>query len=191
MRTSHTSSLARIGSALALVLALAGCTKGGQFDPTELMNTEMFESKKKLSGPREPLFPNGVPGATTGVPSDLVKGYQPPPDQAAASDIPAAPEPVKPKPKAMPKPKPKIARAPPAPARTQINVGLRPGAPAQQERQSSQSVWPAAPATAPAANAPASQSVWPAPPSTGPARQAAQPSGSIWPDPPAPGTSSQ
>jgi hypothetical protein len=34
MQTPRISSLFRLGSALALVLVIAGCTMGGQFDPT-------------------------------------------------------------------------------------------------------------------------------------------------------------
>src|SRR5690349_8049692 len=74
----------RAASAVALALLIAGCTKGGQFDPTEVFNSDMFDSKKKLKGERAPVFPEGVPGASTGVPADLVKGYQPPADQPDA-----------------------------------------------------------------------------------------------------------
>ena len=188
-------SLVRLGSALTLAVVLAGCTPGGQFDPTTMFDNDMFNTKKKVSGDREPLFPNGVPGTSTGVPPDLVKGYQPPPDQAAdngaaAAAAPPSPEPPKPK----PKPKPKLARArapkqdsafdqkPP----TRINIGLAPksGAPAQQGGGGSQSPWPAP--TQNASTQP-SQSPWPAPPG----QQTAQPSQSIWPNPPAPNTSTQ
>ena len=79
-------ALVRNASALAVVLALAGCTQGGQFDPTEVLAADPFGTKKKLQGEREPLFPSGVPGAETGVPHDLVKGYQPPPEQTAAEE---------------------------------------------------------------------------------------------------------
>ena len=176
-------SLFRVGSALALVLVLAGCTKGGQFDPTELFNSDVFDSKKKIKGDREPLFPNGVPGTTTGVPEDLVKGYQPPPDQADANTAPApAPEAAKPK----PKPKPKLAVAPAKPAPTRISVGPKPVA---GQQAPSQTDWPAPPPTGPAQQS--QQSVWPAPPPTGPGQRTAQPSQAIWPNPPAPGTSSQ
>src|SRR5580700_9368670 len=99
-------SLLRIGSALALVLVLAGCTKGGQFDPTEIFNNDSFDTKKKIKGDRELVFPNGVPGATTGVPADLVKGYQAPPEQAdatATQPAPAAPVAAAPKPALKPK----------------------------------------------------------------------------------------
>ena len=204
MPMGRTASLARLGSALALVLVLAGCTKGGQFDPTDVFSTDMFDTKKKLQGQREPVFPNGVPGTTTGVPQDLVKGYQPPPDQAANNgDVPGAPAaaeaaPAKPEPK--PKPKPKVARASPPsqdpvwnqkpkPKRTQISVGPAPSAaaPAQQGSEGSQTAWPAPPPTGSAQQtAQPAQSVWPAPPPTGSVQQAAQPSQSIWPTPPAP-----
>ena len=163
-------SILRAGSALAFVLVLlpflGACTKGGQFDPTELLNNDMFDSKKKLSGQREAVFPSGVPGATSGVPADLVKGYQPPPDpaDADASQPPpgggapgagpktaAATADAKPKPK--PKPRPKIATAPaeapaqdpiwnqtqPARGPTRINVGAKPAAPAPAQDQGASS----------------------------------------------------
>jgi len=172
--------LVRAGSAAALVLALAGCTPGGQFDPTTLFANDTFDTKTKLKGDRQPVFPNGVPGTSSGVPQDLVKGYQPPPDQAADANAPdaAAEEAAKNKPK--PKPKPKVARAPaqpPAPPR-RINIGPSPNQAA-----------PAAPQGA--APQQSQQSAFPPPPPTAPAQQAAPTVESRWPDPPKPGTSSQ
>jgi hypothetical protein len=181
--------LVRAGMAAVLMLALAGCTPGGQFDPTTLLANDMFDTKTKLKGDRQPVFPNGVPGASSGVPQDLVKGYQPPPDQAEASapDA-AAAEAAKNKPK--PKPKPKMARAPaqpPAAPPRRINVGPTPnqGAPAAPQG--------AAPPAQPASPQQSQQSPWPAPPQTAPAQQqqVSQPVESRWPDPPKPGTSSQ
>ena len=75
-------------------------------------------ARTKLKGQREPVFPNGVPGTTTGVPADLVKGYQPPPDQptrtpmqqAAAARRAAAGKARAREPKPKPKPKPQVAR---------------------------------------------------------------------------------
>lgn len=198
---------------LVAASALAACTKGGQFDPTVLLDNDMFGSKKPLQGQREPLFPNGVPGASTGIPADLYRGYQPPPDQAAASIDSATPitptvggepkpaavaEAPKPKPKRKLKPKPKLARererSVPEQSPTRISVGLRkrPASAAQQEGQSSQTAWPAPPPTQssqtdwpapPPTQAQSSQTVWPAPPPTGGA-QPAQSSQSIWPNPP-------
>ena len=85
MPTRRSPLLFRAGSAVALVLVLAGCTPGGQFDPTTMFDNDMFDTKTKLKGDRAAVFPDGVPGTTTGVPADLVKGYQAPPDQAAGA----------------------------------------------------------------------------------------------------------
>jgi len=186
------ASLVRFGSALAVVVLLVGCTKGGQFDPTEMFNSDVFNSKKKLQGQREPLFPGGVPGTETGVPPDqAAAGGGATPDTAAAAE-------AKPKPK--PKPQPKLARAPAQPQRpasqapTRISIGVAPksSAPAQQSSEASQAVWPAPPQGVPAQQTTqSSQSVWPAPPQTAPGQQATQPAQSIWPNPPAPGTFSR
>jgi hypothetical protein len=160
----HTSLLVKAGTATALVLVLAACTPGGQFDPTTIFANDMFDNKKKLQGNREPVFPNGVPGTTSGVPQDLYKGYQPPPDQAADADTGGAPpaaaaEPEKPK----PKPKPKVAAAPaPHPHPTRISVGPAgsspPSAPPAAAPAPPPANWPAAPAPSGA------QSPWPDPP---------------------------
>ncbi len=189
MAFRYHSSLFRAASALAFMLVLEGCTPGGQFDPTALLDNDMFDAKTKLKGQREPLFPNGVPGTTTGVPADLVKGYQPPPDQTDAdADAQTAPAPAAaPKPEEKPKPKPKVAvgrpraraakvEKPPASEPTRIDIGAK-GAPPQQP---SGSPWPNSP---PAAAQQGGQFAWPAPPGA-PAQQPAQPSQSIWPAPP-------
>jgi hypothetical protein len=86
MPMQRVTPIVRFGTAVAFVLVLASCTPGGQFDPTEIFNSQVFDTKTKISGQREPLFPNGVPGTETGVPPDLVKGYQAPPDQDAADN---------------------------------------------------------------------------------------------------------
>jgi hypothetical protein len=188
MPARYSSLPFRIGSAIALALVLAGCTPGGQFDPVTIFDNDMFDTKTKLKGDREPVFPGGVPGTITGVPPDLVKGYQPPPDQAAdANSAPPAPaEAEKPK----PKPKAKVAvQKPPASTPTRINIGAKPGTPAVQQATPAAPAWPAA-QTAPAQRG-SSQSVWPAPTPTAPGQQTAQPSQSVWPNPPAPATTSQ
>ncbi len=174
------SPLVRVGSALAFVLVIAACTPGGNFDPTELVN---IDTKKKIPGDREPLFPNGVPGAETGVPPDLVKGYQPPPEAPAVADAPppavaaavGAVEPAaKPRAKPKPKPKPKVASAPPPAAKQRDPAWDRAPAPAAQTN------WPAPNQPA----APQGQTNWPAPQ----AQQAAPAAQTNWPNPPPPGT---
>ena len=203
MRTRRKVSLFRLGMMLACVSLLAACTKGGQFDPTTLLDNDMFDTKKPLQGQREPVFPGGVPGASTGIPADLYKGYQPPPDEAAsgtatplAPPVAEAERPVE-KPKARPKPKPKLARAPESP-RTTISVGLgkKPKPAAERQPGPAQTEWPAPPSTAqspaaqtawpapPPTSSASSQTAWPAPPPTGGSQPASQPSQSIWPNPP-------
>ncbi len=168
------------GSVLALLAVLAGCTKGGQFDPTEIFNTDTFDTKKKLKGDREPVFPGGVPGATTGVPPDLIKGYQAPPDQPEDAGLPAAPasatKTAAAKPKAKPKPKVAVGPTQQQPQQPQkqdpiwsqgaaqgksapISVGG--SSPPAAQGQSAASPWPAP--SQPAQN---SQTAWPSPPPT-------------------------
>jgi hypothetical protein len=204
MRRHHKLSLFRLGMMLAAASLLGACTKGGQFDPTTLLDSDMFDNKKPLRGQREPVFPGGVPGATTGIPADLYKGYQPPPDEAATDTATPLTPPVaeeqkppertaeKPKPKA--KPRPKVARAP-EPPRTKISIGMsrKPKPAAEQQAGPAQTAWPAPPSTAqsqpaqtawpapPPTQSQPAQTAWPAPP---PTQQAAQPSQSVWPNPP-------
>lgn len=171
----------RAGSLLAILLLVAACTPGGQFDPTEMLSSDVFSNKKKIQGDREPLFPNGVPGTETGVPPDLVKGYQPPPDQAADSGdaaVKAAAAPAKPEPPPKRKPRPKIARASAKPAAAKHahdavwNQKAASPAPTNwptPQSTQAQTNWPAPPATQGQTNWPASPSTqvqtnWPAPP---------------------------
>src|SRR5437764_422276 len=82
-------------AALAFALVLAGCES---FDPLDKLSELdiMGTSKKPLPGERRPVFDSGVPGVPQGVPPELVKGYQPPPE--APPPVVEA-KPVKPKPK--------------------------------------------------------------------------------------------
>ena len=124
---------------MLLVVPLGGMLAGcDSFDTLQL-----FDTKKKLPGTREPVFPNGVPGVTQGIPPELVKGYQeqPTPDPAAAAAAATAEkiDPPKPQPKPKPKPKPRTAAAPQPAAQPAQPTAPQPAAqPAQG--------WPAAPA---------------------------------------------
>jgi len=183
MRVRSIASLVGVAAAVAVAAVLGGCTPGGQFDPTELLSSDVFGTKKRLQGDREPLFPNGVPGTETGVPADLVKGYQPPPEPAENAELtppappaPAAQQPAKPKP--PPKPKPAVASVPPPKPTT----------------KPAQAAWPAPPPAGAAAQTnwpnpqqPAGQTNWPAPPPTGQGQQARPPQPN-WPSPPPSGT---
>jgi hypothetical protein len=171
MPTRHRALLVRAGAVVVLALLLAACTAGGQFDPTEILSSDVFNTKKKITGDREPLFPQGVPGAETGVPPDLVKGYQPPPEPVAvAPDADAAAKTAAAADKPKPKPKPKVASTPP-PAPHDAAFDQKPGNPVQaqppaaawpqQQSQPAQSPWPAQGQTPGQA-----QTNWPAPPSS-------------------------
>jgi hypothetical protein len=162
----------RVGSTvgvLLLGLSLAGCE---DFDPTAIFDSDFFNTKKKLPGERHPVFPEGTPGVAQGVPPELMKGYQPPPEPAvAAKETPnketpkqAAAEPAESKPKPKPKAKPKAE--PKAPEQATASA-----APPAQPAASPQ--WPDPPQAQPA---PAS-GAWPG---------SARPSTGVgWPDPPA------
>lgn len=130
---------------LALCLLLAGCES---FDPGMLTDW-IPDGKKSLPGDRQPVFPQGVPGVSDGVPQELIKGNQPPPDAQTA--LPEEPPP--PPEKLKPKPKPKKVASPPPPRQ-------QPSA----QPQSSQAPWPA---PQPAQAAQPAQSIWPAPPPPG------------------------
>ncbi len=151
-------------SVLALGPMLAGCET---FDPTDLFNSDIFSTKKKLQGERKPVFPEGTPGVDQGVPRELVKGYQAPTDPEPAQAV-VQPE-EKPKPK--PKPKPKVvAKPPPGEPSSPTAVTVRP----------SQSQWPDQPQTQqqqPQRQQPAAGG-WPGSPQSQ--------GGVAWPDPPAP-----
>jgi hypothetical protein len=169
MPTRRPVRLFRAGAALALLLVLGACTAGGNFDPTEIFDNDMFNTKKKLQGTREPLFPQGVPGAETGVPPDLVKGYQPPPEPAAVTPEPgAAPKTAAAAEKPKPKPKPKVAATPPSPpppAAHDPAFDQKPVSPTQAQPPA----WPAPqsqPAQAPWPAPGQAQTSWPTPPAT-------------------------
>jgi hypothetical protein len=97
----------------AAMLASIGFTVAGC---DYLDSLEIFDTKKKLPGERKPVFPEGVPGVTQGIPPDLQKGYNeqaaqqsPDPATTAVQQLTAQPEP---KEKPKPKPKPKLAAKP-------------------------------------------------------------------------------
>jgi hypothetical protein len=185
MPTRRFSMLVRTGSVLSLALVIGACTSGGQFDPTDMFSSDIFNTKKRVQGDREPLFPNGVPGTETGVPPDLVKGYQPPPEQSAdSSDATAKPAAAtaKPEDKPKPKPKPKVAGQTPAKPAHDAAWDQKAGSPTPQPAPTpasappAQGNWPAPPAAQVQTNWPAppptqsSQTNWPAPPPTKPAQ---------------------
>jgi len=161
--------------AAALALPVGGCVN---FDPVDWMAGDWFNTKKPLPGERKPLFPEGVPGVSKGVPPDLIKGNQAAALQDQQAEVPAAilPEEPKPKPRAKPKPKPKVVQQAAEPERRPTSVTVRPSQPPPQQQQQQ---WPDPPAQRPQQQ----QGQWPDPPG-GTQRPAG--GGVQWPDPPAP-----
>ena len=170
MRTIH-----RVVLLTALAISTFGLTAcSGGFDPDKFDIFGLNE-KKKLPGERKDVFPGGVPGVTQGIPPELMKGNQPPPETAQApapaqtkAAAAAAGEEEKgatAEPEEKPKPKPKkVAKPKPQPQ------------PAQNTAQPS--AWPQEQQAQPAQQS--GQSAWPAPAQTNTA--------SPWPSSPQPGT---
>ncbi len=159
-------------SAVSLGLMLAGCGSWDQFDPTDLFSSDIFVTKKKLPGERQPVFPEGTPGVPQGVPAELIKGHnqqavaEPETTQAIPEKKEAVAEPEK-KPKAKPKPRPKVVAKPAEPsAPTNVTVSRSnspwPDPPQQQQQQQQQQQ---SQQEQPAGNWSGSQrGIWPDPP---------------------------
>jgi hypothetical protein len=181
-----------LATLVALAPVLAGCEN---FDPDSLDVFHLNE-KKKLPGDRKPLFPEGVPGVTQGIPPEYLKENQPPPEsaqtplstpdnksaalapdnKAAANAKPSKTAAVKPvessKPQLKPKRKPKPRTATARPAAASQNAG----------QQQPQPAWPA-PGQQQPQQTQQTQSPWP---NSGQATNTAP-----WPSAPAPGTFSR
>jgi len=139
---------------LTIGLALGGCSS---FDPAEW--TDFLTAKKPLPGERKAVFPEGVPGVSQGVPTELTKGYQE--SQAAQASAAPAEESAKAeaeKPKPKPKPKPKTTSKPSQPA-SRTAARSASGAQQQQARPAA----PAWPDPKPVAQQPKPDTVWPDP----------------------------
>jgi len=153
-----------------LVLAAIVAATGPVLSACDSLDSfEIFDSKKKLTGDRKPVFPEGVPGVASGVPPELVKGYREPEggglDPAKAAAVAAAEpaaKPKKPKPEFKPelKPAPQRTASKPAPKPPSDPYGAAPTRaaapePAQQPApQAAPSPWPTA----------QPQAAWPAAP---------------------------
>src|SRR5512135_493843 len=67
-----------VAAMVAIAPVLAGCEN---FDMDKL-DVFGLNEKKKLPGERKPVFPEGVPGVSQGIPPEYLKGNQPPPETA-------------------------------------------------------------------------------------------------------------
>ena len=182
---------ARTGYLLAALVTLAPLLSACESFDMDKFDIFGINEKKKLPGERKPLFPEGVPGVTQGIPPDLMKGNAPPPDAAAAtaSATPAAaPAPAgaaattaaeppveKPKPKAraVVKRQPMLPKPQAQPKSQPAQVTVQPAAKGQQQQAD-----PAWPSQGQQQQQTGTQAPWPS--------TAQQPS--PWPSAPAPGT---
>lgn len=101
---------------LAFVGVLGGCSSTPSWDPTDLM--DFLDTKKPAPGVRKPVFPEGVPGLSQGVPKELVKG-SPEANAAEANLAGGATPPVEAQP----------APPPPAAKRTRTTTRSQPAQP--------------------------------------------------------------
>lgn len=147
-------SILVMAALIAVGPVLAGC-ESFDVDKLDLFN---LSDKKKLPGERKALFPEGVPGATQGIPPELVKGYKPP---EVAEEPPPAVEPPKPAPKA------RVVRRTPKPTPITVQRQQQPQVQQQQQQpqqaqQQPQQSWPSPQPQAQPQQA--GQPAWPAPP---------------------------
>jgi len=147
--------LARLGFAM-IVAAAAALVSGCE----SLENIgSLLDTKTKLPGERKPVFPEGVPGVTPGVPPEMVKGYREPAVETPPAVVLEEQHAEETKPKPKPKPKPHAiqtaTKPPPAPAPV-AQAAAPAAAPAsatapwpspQQPPQQPQAAWPSAPAS--------------------------------------------
>ena len=126
--------------AAGLCAGLTGCES---FDPAYLFP----DTKKPLPGERRPVFPEGVPGVTQGVPPELMRGAQ----QQDALAPAAEPPPVK---RAEEKPK----------SKAKAKKKQQPAEEAEQEQEPVQQTQPRQRAQP---QQPQQASPWPAPPQSG------------------------
>jgi outer membrane biosynthesis protein TonB len=138
--------------AARLVLAVVVVAAGPVLSACDSLDSfEFFDTKKKLAGERKQVFPDGVPGVTSGVPPELVKGYREQEggalDPAKAAAEAAAETAAKPKkPKAEPKPQRTASKPAPKPQPDPSAAPTRVAAPepAQQPPPPQVAPWPVA-----------------------------------------------
>lgn len=115
--------------ALTLTGLLGGCSSlpTPSWDPTDLM--DFLDTKKPTPGVRKPVFPEGVPGLSQGVPPELVRGSPESQAMSAGGNVQAA-APVA-------EPPPQETRPPPA---KRSRTATRRSSPQRQPQQHQQPV---------------------------------------------------
>ena len=129
--------------ARGIMLALLALSLGGALAGCDSLETFQFwDTKKKLPGDRQPVFPGGVPGVEQGIPPELMKGYQEQqsadPAAVAAQESAEKAQPKKPAAKKTKVAQPRPARPAPAPEQQ----ASPPPQPAAQQQQAQPPAWP-------------------------------------------------
>ncbi len=72
--TRRVSRLLAAAIAVCIAGVLGGCSSlpTPSWDPTDIF--DFLDTKKRAPGERKPVFPEGVPGISQGVPKDMVRG---------------------------------------------------------------------------------------------------------------------
>jgi hypothetical protein len=124
--TRRTSRLLAGALLFAFAGVLGGCSSFAvpSWDPTDLL--DFLDTKKRAPGERKPVFPDGVPGISQGVPKEMVRGSA---ESRAAAESQAAAS--APPPEAQPGPPPgkrtkTAAKRPPARAPADAQVEIAP-----------------------------------------------------------------
>ena len=131
----------------ALALSLGGCGSGPDinFDPLDWISGDLFNTKKPLPGERKALFPEGVPGVARGVPPEIVKGNQPPPEaEGTPQEASLQADEPKPKPITLPPPEqpPSQQTHHPQPPPQQPGAAQWPEPPSPQSQAPAAVQWP-------------------------------------------------
>ncbi len=121
-----------------------GFVLGGCDSLDSIADLAVFDTKKKLPGERKPVFPEGVPGVSQGIPAELQKGYSEQAAQPAPDAAEAAVEQLTAEPRAKEKPKPRAAKPRPRPnAAAQAQPSAGRNAPMQiQPAAQARAPWP-------------------------------------------------
>ena len=146
--TRRTSRLLTGVFVLAFAGVLGGCSSlsAPSWDPTDLL--DFLDTKKRAPGERKPVFPEGVPGMSQGVPREMVRGSAESRAAAESQAAAAAPQPeAQPTPPSAKRTK-TAAKRPPSRAQAEqtpveiapddVNVEEEPAPPPPPRRQAQQ-----------------------------------------------------
>src|SRR5271166_1490802 len=130
--------LVLVSLAMSAGLSLAACDSIDRFSDTM---QGMFDTKRRLPGERKPVFPEGVPGVTQGVPPEYLPASKQPEEATdpaaqeshAPAETKAAETPSEKKEKPAHKPRPRTADIPKKQVESEKPATAEPAKPAQSQ----------------------------------------------------------